>query len=85
MLLELAVCERRLSRRVNDGVSGHGRRIRTCDRLLPLHHHYHLPVLSDNLLQKLVLLSIEHAGIQVLLELLEQERVLLPWKERNVS
>lgn len=85
MLLELAVSEWRLSWRVNDGVSGYGRRIRTCDRLLPLHHHHHLPVLSDNLLQKLVLLCIEHTGIQVLLELLKQEGVLLPWKEQNVS
>lgn len=65
--------ERWLSGRVNDGVSRHRRGVHPRDRLLPIHHHHHLSVLPDDLLQQLVLLSVEDASVQILLKFLEQE------------
>lgn len=66
---------------VNDRVSWCWCRVHPSDRLLAIHHHHHLPVLANNLLQHLVLLGVEDAGIQVLLELLQQQGVLLSCRD----
>lgn len=44
---------------------------------------HHLPVVLDDLLQDLILLVVENPGVEVLLELLQEDRVLLPFTERQ--
>lgn len=46
---------------------------------------HHLPVVLHDLLQDLILLVVENPGVEVLLELLQEDRVLLPFTERQKS
>lgn len=46
---------------------------------------HHLPVMLHDLLQDFVLLVVENPGVEVLLELLQEDRVLLPFTERQKS
>lgn len=46
---------------------------------------HHLPVVLHDLLQDLILLVVENPSVEVLLELLQEDRVLLPFTERQKS
>lgn len=70
------------ARRRGRGAGVQGRHLLQAHRGDGLHH---LSVVLHNLLQDLVLLVVENPGVQVLLELLQEDRVLLPFTERQKS
>lgn len=46
---------------------------------------YHLSVMLHNLLQDLILLVVENTSVQILLELLQENRVFLAYQQRKNS
>lgn len=46
---------------------------------------HHLPVMFHNLLQDLVLLIVENARVQILLEFLEKNGIFLSWQQKKES
>lgn len=70
------------ARRRGRGAGVQGRHLLQAHRGNGLHH---FPVMLHDLLQYLVLLVIENPSIEILLELLQEDRVLLPFIERQKS